>query len=751
MLLGRGIDLGKPVSDHPLNRGLISWWMPISESSKGKTLFDIAGTNHGSFVNNPGWTGAPHGFPALRFNNNASARYVNIGSPSSLYLTTNFTVWCWFRQEAIGTGTANLSGLVCRYNVPGAGSYSLRLSSSTLQFAGNGSVTGGSVPIKRWSLAVASVSGSTATLYVNGVQTASGNPSLSASKSPMQVTIGVDYLASPRYFDGEIGSAAISSRALSGSEVAELYKQCLTGYPDLLRRSPKGLWRAWAGSAPSSAIEYLLLESGGSVLQEDSYGLLLESSSRPVEGSYAGLFQASQQAAGLIGRSGYSAKTISLSTTPYGLRNRQANVAPSLPVTVGLSGHGIYGGNLSSSVAVASATAGGRLQTGLANPLINLDLLVGSIRYLVGINDSLSIVADLSTNANRQLGSYLPTVMHANMQSQSATIKYSAQDVVVAIAGAVAGGCLSQGQVDSTIDLVSDLYGRRLAEGKSDYSFIIDSQLQSLKQLSGAGDYLMEWLSELSGQLMAGGVVNEGASDLLIALAMLASSGRMLSANSPLLLLGQSEFSSSRTLRSSIELSQSFGLSASPMRNVELTSALVQAIGLSIRSGRMLPSLLSYVVDTDMLSGGLLLRNGQFVGDSPISLAVNSYRGRSLAFPGQLSTQLALNGSRTGQLIVPYSLSHGMSVNVSRLVLGGVSSAIGLSLNVYEVILLTRGDIIHAFVLAVSPEVAASLAVASVDSASIVIATELIASLGVADLSESLRATDIAEFPGQII
>lgn len=56
MSRNRPIIYGDPVAwDHPLNRGLVSWWLPLPGRGAGFTLHDIAGKNHGTLTNGPTW------------------------------------------------------------------------------------------------------------------------------------------------------------------------------------------------------------------------------------------------------------------------------------------------------------------------------------------------------------------------------------------------------------------------------------------------------------------------------------------------------------------------------------------------------------------------------------------------------------------------------------------------------------------------------------------------------------------------
>lgn len=66
------IDLHRPVNwSHPLNRGLVSWWLAMPHSGRrGLTWRDLCGRNHGTLTNGPVWGGAKGrrgGFASLEF------------------------------------------------------------------------------------------------------------------------------------------------------------------------------------------------------------------------------------------------------------------------------------------------------------------------------------------------------------------------------------------------------------------------------------------------------------------------------------------------------------------------------------------------------------------------------------------------------------------------------------------------------------------------------------------------------------
>src|SRR5690349_4775681 len=93
------IDLGNPVADHPLNLGLVAWWLSLPNNSGGTRLFDITGHgNTGTLTAGPTWrTGLPvwgPGFSSLKFVT-GSSQYVDCGNAPVLQITGNMSVSAW--------------------------------------------------------------------------------------------------------------------------------------------------------------------------------------------------------------------------------------------------------------------------------------------------------------------------------------------------------------------------------------------------------------------------------------------------------------------------------------------------------------------------------------------------------------------------------------------------------------------------------------------------------------------------------
>ena len=173
---------------------------------------------------------------ALRFN--GSTNFVNIGNNSSLEAQLPFTVSVWIKPETVGgavnmgivendnfaTSQANYYGFQLQYGIDGGvdihygdGTGGL----STDRRSKSGSTA--NLPLNRWHHAVAVVRGATdMTIYINGVDNGGtysgtgGSIAYSANSGSIGRGIG-------GFFPGAIDDVRIYNRALSASEVKQLY------------------------------------------------------------------------------------------------------------------------------------------------------------------------------------------------------------------------------------------------------------------------------------------------------------------------------------------------------------------------------------------------------------------------------------------------------------------------------------------------------------------------------------------------
>lgn len=94
------VDWQRPVNmGHPLNRGLVSWWL-ATPRGRGGHFRDLMGINDGVLVNGPFWISGrrPGGFAALEFDG-VNDR-VDVADHPSLQVVGKQTMVCWFRLTA---------------------------------------------------------------------------------------------------------------------------------------------------------------------------------------------------------------------------------------------------------------------------------------------------------------------------------------------------------------------------------------------------------------------------------------------------------------------------------------------------------------------------------------------------------------------------------------------------------------------------------------------------------------------------
>lgn len=263
--LGR-VDETNPVEwGSALNRGLVSWWLPLANRMGTGTLFDIAGSNRGTLTNGPTWAAGPNGFPGMVFSGTVSGgakcsaanRIPQFATEDGTIVVTAMTTTFTGKDVAFYVGASADS----------SPALSLQMRSNGIYIEGYGN---GVTPnlLGATSLAVNTVyhmvfttaNAGTNTVYLNGKSDAN-NTSTPQSGTYASVTVG-SFNNNYDGFNGTILDAALYSRALSASEVYALYDQSLRGYPDLLRRYSNASWfvgtalTAYTLSATAGAYTY---------------------------------------------------------------------------------------------------------------------------------------------------------------------------------------------------------------------------------------------------------------------------------------------------------------------------------------------------------------------------------------------------------------------------------------------------------------------------------------------------------------
>lgn len=276
--MGESLDTLSPVflpdpvnRSHPLNRGLVAWWLAIPGLDGGRQFYDLAGSNHGVLTGGTTWGGTtrPGGYGTLAFD--GSTGYVQT---SPLGITTNtLTITTWFHSAGAQNPFASL--MIMR----GATANGLNAGNfvgSNLSYIWNddshtyGWDSGLAIPTGRWCFAAMVIEPTQGTLYVGdgGVLTSAvnawSNPAVAFADG---FRIGGDsFSQSSRSWNGSLDDFRIYSRSLSPAEIADSCTLSRLGYPGLLNRldvagrvSAAGpslvpVASADAASAPESAV-----------------------------------------------------------------------------------------------------------------------------------------------------------------------------------------------------------------------------------------------------------------------------------------------------------------------------------------------------------------------------------------------------------------------------------------------------------------------------------------------------------------
>jgi hypothetical protein len=231
---------------HPLARGLVAAY-PFYEGSGG-ALNDLSGNrNTGSLTNGPTWSGGQAG-TSLLFN--GSSQRVDIPNAPSLN-PAFITIAAWVRSNAAGG-----FGFIVNKNYDGSSvAYSLSIGGAQSPFfdgmayydgAWNfSSVTTDIRGDNKWHFVVGSYDGVTLKYYLDAKLDASLSHSGSLPTTNTQPLYIGEYVNNAEFFGGYIDGLLIYNRALSASEIAQLYFDSFAMY------RPRSRW--WEVPAAAGA------------------------------------------------------------------------------------------------------------------------------------------------------------------------------------------------------------------------------------------------------------------------------------------------------------------------------------------------------------------------------------------------------------------------------------------------------------------------------------------------------------------
>ena len=193
------------------------------DETSGTTAGDSAGSNNGTLIGGPTWsTGNIDG--ALSFD---GTNYVNIPDNSTLEGFSSMTVATWINSNTAQSGSN-------RFAVGKGASYVLTFDHAVTNFQGHFAVYDGTtwytsgtsentVASNTWVHFVGVYDGTNLKVYENGTESSSRNVgSFTIASNPNDLGIGANGSGGDK-FSGVIDDVRIYNRALSASEITELY------------------------------------------------------------------------------------------------------------------------------------------------------------------------------------------------------------------------------------------------------------------------------------------------------------------------------------------------------------------------------------------------------------------------------------------------------------------------------------------------------------------------------------------------
>lgn len=250
MPLGR-IYTPDPVSNHPLNDGLVVWLAGLPEISGGNTLYDIARHARGQLLGSPSWNGDDNTLAGINLSGYTTSQYGII--PYTATPSLSVAAWAYFNAFT-ASGQTGAATVVDNWgNAPGA--FLLLAgppSPGQLQTAVN---TGSQSPwitdpyvmsTGQWyHVGLTIQDGGQLKLFRDGAKVASytlpntitlGRPNLGYGVKLNDSGTAYSSDGYPFFLDGKLRDLRVHNRALSESEYFAQYDQALRNHPDTLNR-----------------------------------------------------------------------------------------------------------------------------------------------------------------------------------------------------------------------------------------------------------------------------------------------------------------------------------------------------------------------------------------------------------------------------------------------------------------------------------------------------------------------------------
>ena len=222
--LGKQSHIASTVNPSGLSAGLVGHWSFDGAHLTTTTAYDTSGQgNNGALVNSPKPTAGVIG-QALSFN--GSNQYLSVSPYPSVYNAFSVSTWVYPTSLSQGSYGGGTGGTLIDENQSGGGSgWDLGINSSEKvwywPFGGGDKVSTGTVPLNRWTYVTVTYDGSLLRMYFNGVLDSAQSASAASGSGPF-FRIGAESWITG-YWKGKLDDMRVYNRALSASEVRQLY------------------------------------------------------------------------------------------------------------------------------------------------------------------------------------------------------------------------------------------------------------------------------------------------------------------------------------------------------------------------------------------------------------------------------------------------------------------------------------------------------------------------------------------------
>jgi len=241
--VGIPATIGHSVSANPggpLSSGLVGYWTfdgPNMNWKTGTALDSSGSGNNGTLVKLSTTTSPTQGKigQALKFNGTTTASYISLGTPGSLDISGDMTIVAWIRPTFLYSSTGAKNPIITARTTSSVTPYDLGVYTTGIEMDmhltsggdGNGfqvSHFATAIPLNQWTQVVVTRTSSTLSAYKNGTLVSSTAMLGSVDPTSNGVQIGKDFYDTTYYFNGSIDDVRVYNRALSSTEVSQLYQ-----------------------------------------------------------------------------------------------------------------------------------------------------------------------------------------------------------------------------------------------------------------------------------------------------------------------------------------------------------------------------------------------------------------------------------------------------------------------------------------------------------------------------------------------